>query len=88
MSDTRSFEPHDSGLSSAQGPESYFWPLVALVVVIVPEVLVPGRLREGPPWIVPVIEATVFVVLSAVAAKPGPVPRAARLTNLRRPSDA
>jgi hypothetical protein len=46
--------------------------------VILPQVLVPDRLREGPPLIVPVIEATVFLVLLAVAAKPGPVPRAAR----------
>ena len=49
--------------------------LVALVLVILPQVLVPGRLREEPPLIVPVIEATVFLVLLAVAAKPGPVPR-------------
>ena len=34
--------------------------LVALVLVILPQVLVPGRLREGPPLIMPVIEATVF----------------------------
>lgn len=54
------------------------WPLVALVVVIVPQVLVPARLREGPPLIVPVIEGTVVLVLLAVAARPGPVPRAAR----------
>ena len=71
-------EPRDSGTPSAQAPESYFWPLVALVLVILPQVLVPGRLREGPPLIVPVIEATVFLALLAVAAKPGPVPRAAR----------
>ena len=71
-------EPRDSGTPSAQAPESYFWPLVALVLVILPQVLVPGRLREGPPLIVPVVEATVFVALLVVAAKPGPVPRAAR----------
>jgi hypothetical protein len=78
MIDNASAEPHDSGTPSAQAPESYFWPLVALVLVILPQVLVPSRLREGPPLIVPVIEATVFLVLLAVAAKPGPVPRAAR----------
>src|SRR6478736_5743722 len=78
MIDNASPEPHDNGTPSAQAPESYFWPLVALVLVILPQVLVPGRLREGPPLIVPVIEATVFLVLLAVAAKPGPVPRAAR----------
>jgi hypothetical protein len=71
-------EPRDSGTPSAQAPESYFWPLVALVLVILPQVLVPGRLREGPPLIVPLFEATVFLALLAVAAKPGPVPRAAR----------
>ena len=75
MIDDASPEPHDSGTPSAQAPESYFWPLVALVLVILPQVLVPGRLREEPPLIVPVIEATVFLVLLAVAAKPGPVPR-------------
>jgi hypothetical protein len=58
--DDASPEPRDSGTPSAQAPESYFWPLVALVLVILPQVLVPGRLREGPPLIVPVIEATVF----------------------------
>ena len=59
MIDDASPEPHDIGTPSAQAPESYFWPLVALVLVILPQVLVPGRLREGPPLIVPVIEATV-----------------------------
>jgi hypothetical protein len=78
MIDDPSPEPRDSGTPSAQAPESYFWPLVALVLVILPQVLVPGRLREGPPLIVPVIEAIVFLALLAVAAKPGPVPRAAR----------
>ena len=60
MIDDASPEPRDSGTPSAQAPESYFWPLVALVLVILPQVLVPDRLREGPPLIVPVIEATVF----------------------------
>jgi hypothetical protein len=60
MIDDASPEPRDSGTPSAQAPESYFWPLVALVLVILPQVLVPGRLREGPPLIVPVVEATVF----------------------------
>jgi hypothetical protein len=75
---TRPLRPRDSGTPSAQAPESYFWPLVALVLVILPQVLVPGRFREGPPLVVPVIEATVFLALLVVAAKPGPVPRAAR----------
>ncbi|GAA2164123.1 hypothetical protein FHX52_2232 [Humibacillus xanthopallidus] len=62
----------------AAAPETYVWPLVALVVVILPQVLVPARLREGPPLAVPAIEAAVLLILLAVAAKPGPVPRAAR----------
>jgi hypothetical protein len=44
MIDDASPEPRDSGTPSAQAPESYFWPLVALVLVILPQVLVPGRL--------------------------------------------
>jgi hypothetical protein len=78
MVDNASRKPYDGGTPPARAPESYFWPLVALVLVILPQVLVPGRLREGPPLIVPVIEATVFLVLLVVAAKPGPVSRAAR----------
>jgi hypothetical protein len=54
------------------------WPLVALALVILPQVLVPPSMREGPPLLVPVIEGVVVLVLVAVAAKPGPVPRAAR----------
>jgi len=63
---------------SVAASETYRWPLVALVAVILPQVLVPGKLREGPPVAVPVIEAVVVLILLAVAAKPGPVPRAAR----------
>src|SRR6478672_6701425 len=61
-----------------RAPESYVWPLVALVLVILPQVLVPANMREGPPVVVPIIEGAVVLVLVAVAAKPGPVPRAAR----------
>ena len=50
----------------------------ALVLVILPQVLVPASLREGPPLLVPVIEGCVALILLAVAAKPGPVPRGAR----------
>lgn len=78
MIDDPSPESNHNGTPAAQAPESYFWPLVALVVVILPQVVVPGRLREGPPLIVPLIEAVVFLTLLVVAAKPGPVPRAAR----------
>ncbi|EWT01958.1 hypothetical protein N865_20305 [Intrasporangium oryzae NRRL B-24470] len=62
----------------AAASETYGWPLIALVVVILPQVLVPARMREGPPVAVPAIEAAVVLILLAVAAKPGPVPRAAR----------
>ena len=61
-----------------RAPESYAWPLAALVLVILPQVLVPSSMREGPPLLVPVIEGSVAVVLLAVAARRGPVPRAAR----------
>src|SRR4051794_13637428 len=78
MTDTPSKPPDDSGLPSALAPESYRWPLVALVLVILPQVLVPATMREGPPAVVPVVEGVVVLVLLAVAAKPGPVPRSAR----------
>jgi hypothetical protein len=64
--------------NAAADPENYVWPLTALVLVILPQVLVPARLREGPPLIVPLIEGTVVLLLLVVGAKPGPVPRAAR----------
>jgi len=63
---------------SAAAPETYFWPLVALVVVILPQVLVPARWRDGPAAYVPIIEVAVVLVLMLVAARPGPVPQAAR----------
>ncbi|MEW1955322.1 hypothetical protein [Terrabacter sp. NPDC080008] len=66
------------GGSGPSAVESYRWPLVSLVAVILPQVLVPSKMREGPPIAVPVIEGAVVLVLLAVAAKPGPVPRAAR----------
>src|SRR4051812_36841302 len=78
MTDTPPTPHDDSASPSALAPESYVWPLVALVLVILPQVLVPAALREGPPSIVPVVEGVVVLVLLAVAAKPGPVPRSAR----------
>ena len=75
MTDSVSPRPQGSSLAAA-APESYLWPLVALVLVILPQVLVPERMREGPPLVVPIIEGTVVLVLLGVAAKPGPVPRA------------
>jgi hypothetical protein len=65
-------------MGPAAAPETYVWPLVALGVVILPQVLVPAKMREGPPLVVPAIEAIVVLILLGVAAKPGPVPRAAR----------
>ena len=59
-------------------PESYAWPLVALILAILPQVLVPASMREGPPVLVPLVEAAVALILFIVAAKPGPVPRGAR----------
>jgi hypothetical protein len=78
MTDDASAHAHERGTASARAPESYLWPLVAITLVILPQVLVPARMREGPPLVVPVIEGVVVVVLLAVAARPGPVPRAAR----------
>ena len=63
---------------SSNAQESYRWPLIALVLVILPQVLVPSGMREGPPLLVPAVETVVFLVLLAVAARPGPIPRGAR----------
>lgn len=70
--------PPRSADPGAPDPEPYTWPLVALVLVILPQVLVPASLREGPPLFVPVIEAAVALVLLLMAARPGPVPGGAR----------
>jgi uncharacterized membrane protein len=51
---------------------------VAIVVVILPQVLVPVHDRVGPPLLVPAVEAVVFLIMLIIAAKPGPVPRRAR----------
>ena len=64
--------------SAPTAAESYVWPLTTLLLVILPQVLVPEKMREGPPLGVPAIEAMVVLILLAVAAKPGPVPRAER----------
>lgn len=63
---------------AARDPESYTWPLVAIVLVILPQLLIPGRDRIGPPLFVPLIEIGVFVSMAVIAARPGPVPRRAR----------
>ena len=59
-------------------PESYVWPLAALSLVIVPQVVIPSRLRIGPPSLVPIIEGIVLLILLGIAAKRGPVPKGAR----------
>lgn len=66
----------DSGRATA--PESYTWPLLALLIAILPQVLVPAGKRVGPPLLVPIIEGAVFLAMVVIAAKPGPVPRGAR----------
>lgn len=58
--------------------ESYTWPLLTILIAILPQVLVPAGNRVGPPLLVPVIEGTVFLAMVVIAAKPGPVPRGAR----------
>jgi uncharacterized membrane protein len=59
-------------------PESYTWPLAAMVVAILPQVLVPVHDRVGPPLLVPIIETAAFLTMLIIAARPGPVPRRAR----------
>ena len=68
----------DAAIAPSAEPESYLLPLIALVLVILPQVLVPSQFREGPPVIVPALEGLVLLVLLIVAAKPGPIPRTAR----------
>jgi hypothetical protein len=69
---------HQMGAETDRQPESYTWPLVAVVVVILPQVLVPSSHRVGPPLLVPIVEAAAFLAMLVIAAKPGPVPRGAR----------
>jgi hypothetical protein len=59
-------------------PEGYTWPLVAIVIAILPQVLVPARDRVGPPLVVPIFEAAASLAMLAIAALPGPVPARAR----------
>ncbi len=71
----------DAPVSAPETPrkvESYFWPLLALTVVILPQVLVPAHLRVGPPLLVPGLEGLMVLILLAIAAKRGPVPKGAR----------
>jgi hypothetical protein len=78
MSDDASYESPESRVAGGQVPESYRWPLVTLVLLILPQVLIPAQMREGPPLFVPIAEAVVVLMLSGVAVRPGPVPRGAR----------
>jgi hypothetical protein len=78
MKDSASTPSTSGADGSGAAPESHLWPLTALVLVILPQVLVPARMREGPPLLVPVVEGFVALVLLALAAKPGPVPRGGR----------
>jgi uncharacterized membrane protein len=64
-----------NGLRSA---ESYTWPLLAVLGVILAQALIPAQHRVGPPLVVPLVETVTLGVLVAIAARPGPVPRAAR----------
>jgi uncharacterized membrane protein len=60
------------------GPESYTRPLLVVVAAVLPQALVPAHYRVGPPLFVPVVETVALLVLLAIAARPGPVPRSAR----------
>jgi hypothetical protein len=66
----------------APGPpvraESYTWPLLTIVLVILPQVLIPPKDRVGPSVLVPIVEAIALAVGVIVAALPGPVPPRAR----------
>src|SRR5262245_53550045 len=74
--------PGDGDGAHPARPESYTWPLTAILVAILPQVLVPTRDRIGPPSVVPIAESVAFLIMLIIAAKPGPVPRGARPTVL------
>ena len=64
--------------AGGRNPESYTWPLLAVLSVILPQVLIPAGNRVGPPLLVPLVEGAALLVLVGIAARPGPVPRGAR----------
>ncbi len=68
--------------NARRAPESYTWPLLTVVLVMLPQVLIPPGRRVGPPLLVPVLEGIAILVLLGIAARPGPVPRRARSTVL------
>ena len=79
MNDEAAFPSRRDGAGGGpRAPESYTWPLVAIVAVILPQVLVPVHDRVGPPLAVPITETAVFLIMFSIAARPGPVPRRAR----------
>jgi hypothetical protein len=59
-------------------PESYTWPLLTVLLVILPQALIPAGDRVGPPLLIPLVEGIALLVLVGIAARPGPVPRSAR----------
>ena len=61
-----------------RAPEPYTWPILAMLVAILPQVVVPARYRVGPIPLVPLIELAAVAVMILIAARPGPVPRGAR----------
>ena len=69
---------HSVGRDERRGPESYTWPLVVVVAAVLPQAVIPAEYRVGPPLVVPVTETVALLVLLAIVAKPGPVPRSAR----------
>jgi uncharacterized membrane protein len=69
---------HSVGRDERRGPESYTWPLVVVVAAVLPQAVIPAQYRVGPPLVVPIIETVALLVLLAIMAKPGPVPRSAR----------
>ena len=70
------------GSQQERRPESYTWPLVAIIIAILPQVLIPARDRVGPVALIPLMETAAFLVMLIIAARPGPVPRRFRPTIL------
>jgi uncharacterized membrane protein len=68
----------DGDRASGRVPEHYTWPLVAIAIMIIPQVAVPTRYKVGPPVVVPIVEGLAFLGMLLIAARPGPVPRSAR----------
>ena len=47
-------------------PESYTWPLLTVLLVILPQVLIPAGNRVGPPLLVPLVEGAALLVLVGI----------------------